>query len=73
MPKVKPRKNAVKRFKITGTGKIMRRSSNKAHKNIKKSGSQYRRLSLESVVEGDGMVKTVRKMLLLGLPKCSVK
>lgn len=69
MPKVKTRKNAVKRFKITGTGKVMRRSSHKGHKNMKKSGSQYRRLALESVVEGDGMVKTVRKMLLLGVPK----
>jgi large subunit ribosomal protein L35 len=69
MPKVKTRKNAAKRFKVTGTGKIVRRSSHKGHKNTKKSGGHYRRLSLESIVEGDGMVKNVRKMLLLGVPK----
>ena len=69
MPKVKTRKNAVKRFKITGTGKIIRRSSHKGHKNSKKSGSQFRRLSLETVVEGRGMVKTARKMLQVGVPK----
>ena len=69
MPKVKTRKNAAKRFKVTGSGRISRESSHKSHKNSKKSGSNYRRLSLESIVEGDGMVKTVRKMLQLGVPK----
>lgn len=69
MPKVKTRKNAAKRFKVTGTGKVVRGSSNKSHLNRKKSGSHYRRLALETVVEGNGMVKTVRKMLQLGVPK----
>jgi large subunit ribosomal protein L35 len=69
MPKVKTRKNAAKRFKITATGKIMRESSHKGHKNMKKSGSHYRRLDLESVVEGDGMNKPIRKMLHLGVAK----
>ena len=69
MPKVKTRKNAAKRFKVTSTGKVMRLSSHKGHKNMKKSGSQYRRLALESTVEGDGMIKTVRKMLQLGVSK----
>jgi large subunit ribosomal protein L35 len=69
MPKVKTRKNAAKRFKVTGTGKIVRESSHKSHKNMKKSGSQYRRLTLETIVEGDGMAKPIRKMLHLGVPK----
>ncbi len=69
MPKVKTRKNAAKRFKVTGSGKIMRESSHKSHKNSKKSGGQFRRLTLETVVEGEGMVKTVRRMLQLGVPK----
>ena len=31
MPKFKPRKAAVKRFKITGSGKIMRYKAKKKH------------------------------------------
>ena len=69
MPKIKTRKNAAKRFKVTGTGKIVRGSSHKSHLNRKKSGGHYRRLALETVVEGDGMVKPIRRMLQLGVPK----
>ena len=69
MPKVKTRKNAAKRFKVTGTGKITARHSHKAHKNTKKSGSHYRRLALDSPVDGNGIVKVVRKMLLLKVAK----
>ncbi|MBW3625875.1 MAG: 50S ribosomal protein L35 [Armatimonadetes bacterium] len=69
MPKVKTRKNAAKRFKVTGSGKIVHRHSNKSHLNRKKSGSHYRRLSVEITMEGDGMTHPVRKMLNLGVPK----
>jgi large subunit ribosomal protein L35 len=69
MPKVKTRKNAAKRFKLSGTGRIVRECSHKGHKNMKKSGSHYRRLDGTYVVEGDGMVKTVRKMLVTGVSK----
>lgn len=44
MPKLKTKKTALKRFKITGTGKIMRRKSHNNHMFFHKSGSQKRRL-----------------------------
>lgn len=44
MPKLKTKKTAAKRFKITGTGKIMRRKSHNNHMFFHKSGSQKRRL-----------------------------
>ncbi|MHB1455703.1 MAG: 50S ribosomal protein L35 [Armatimonadota bacterium] len=62
MPKMKTRKTAVKRFKFTGTGKIMRRSARKGHLMINKSSSRRRRLSLESVVS-HGDVKKLHQMI----------
>ncbi len=50
MPKIRTNKTAAKRFRITGTGKIMRRNARKGHLMMKKSGSRRRRLSLESEV-----------------------
>ena len=44
MPKLKTNKTAAKRFKITGTGKIMRRRAYNNHMFFHKSGSQKRRL-----------------------------
>ncbi|OGC14075.1 50S ribosomal protein L35 [candidate division WOR-1 bacterium RIFOXYC2_FULL_37_10] len=43
MPKQKTRKAAVKRFKITGTGKVMRRGAKTKHLLECKSSSQKRR------------------------------
>ena len=62
MPKIKTRKTAAKRFKITGTGKIMRRNTGKGHLMMKKSGSRKRRLTLESTVAG-GEKQKVRRMI----------
>jgi large subunit ribosomal protein L35 len=62
MPKIKTRKTAAKRFKITGTGKIMRRNTGKGHLMIKKGGSRKRRLSLESTVSGGEKQKIHRLM-----------
>jgi len=62
MPKIKTRKTAAKRFKITGTGKIMRRNTGKGHLMIKKSGSRRRRLTLESIV-ASGEKQKVRRMI----------
>lgn len=62
MPKMKTRKTAAKRFKITGTGKIMRRNTGKGHLMMKKSASRKRRLSIESTVAGSEKQK-VRRMV----------
>lgn len=62
MPKMKTRKTAAKRFKVTGTGKILRSNTGRGHLMMKKNGSHRRRLSLESKVFA-GEMNTIRKMI----------
>jgi large subunit ribosomal protein L35 len=62
MPKMKTDRGAAKRFKITGTGKIMRRKAFRSHILEKKSSVRTRRLAKEAQVTG-GDAKQVRKML----------
>lgn len=51
MPKQKTRRAAAKRFKITGSGKIMRRQAWRSHLVVgKKSGRRLRRLQGETEV-----------------------
>ena len=50
MPKAKTKSGAKKRFKMTGTGKIKRKSAYKNHILTKKETKQKRRLSRKSVV-----------------------
>lgn len=40
MPKIKTRKSIVKRFKITKTGKVLRRATGQDHFRSKKSSKQ---------------------------------
>jgi large subunit ribosomal protein L35 len=42
MPKQKTRKSITKRFKVTGTGKVLHRRSFRRHLNEKKSASHKR-------------------------------
>merc|ERR1711933_549191 len=52
--KMKTRKSALKRFKVAGTGKLIRRQCGKQHLNEKKSRSRKNRLSLhKKVAESD--------------------
>ncbi|MCS7214843.1 MAG: 50S ribosomal protein L35 [Thermodesulfovibrio sp.] len=44
MPKLKTHRGAAKRFKVTGTGKIMRRRANKSHLLTGKSSKRTRHL-----------------------------
>ncbi|HET6456063.1 MAG TPA: 50S ribosomal protein L35 [Armatimonadota bacterium] len=62
MPKMRTRKSAAKRFKVTTTGKIMRQNTGKGHLMMKKSSSRRRRLTLESVVFR-GEAQKVRRMV----------
>ena len=62
MGKLKTNKSAAKRFKISGTGKILRRKAYNSHMFLHKSGSQKRRLKREpELAKGEG--KRVRKLL----------
>jgi len=49
--KLKTRKAAVKRFKVTGNGKVMRRKQGKQHLNTKKNAKRKRFLSAPVQVE----------------------
>ncbi|WP_226583752.1 50S ribosomal protein L35 [Microseira wollei] len=51
MPKLKTRKSAAKRFRATGSGKIVRRKSFKNHLLQHKSSTRKRRLSKMAVVD----------------------
>ncbi|MBP7876165.1 50S ribosomal protein L35 [Candidatus Woesebacteria bacterium] len=60
--KQKTRKGASKRFKITGTGKVMRRHQNSRHLRRKKSKKAMR--NYRTLVEVTGkMARKVKRML----------
>ena len=61
MPKMKSHRGAAKRFKLTGTGKVMRRKATGNHFLSKKSSSRKRRIS--GLVEVDAERKVVRRLL----------
>lgn len=62
MPKMKTNRAAAKRFKVTGSGKIVRARANKSHILTKKSAQRKRRLRQTTLVDAIN-VKAVRKML----------
>lgn len=62
MPKLKTNKAAAKRFKITGSGKIMRQKAYKSHILTKKTADRKRQLGQPAVVDGTNL-KTVKKLL----------
>ena len=62
MPKMKTHRGAAKRFKVTGTGKIMRRKAFMNHILEKKSSKRTRRLKREAVVSR-GDAAQVKKLL----------
>jgi len=51
MPKLKTRRGAAKRFKVTGTGKFMRSKANLRHKLTHKSSKRKRSLGHQVVVD----------------------
>ena len=62
MPKTKRQSAAKKRFKVTGTGKLMRRRAMKSHLLEKKSAKKKRRFSKDTPVAKSD-VKSVEKLL----------
>ena len=55
MPKMKTHSGAKKRFKVTGTGKLMHRQAGKMHLNEHKSSTRTRRL------DGDAVLRARRR------------
>lgn len=62
MPKLKTHSGTKKRFKITRTGKILRRRASGGHFLQKKSASRKRQFAGVEVLEGK-QVKNVRRKL----------
>ena len=62
MPKMKTHSGAKKRFRFTGTGKVMHRKAGKMHLNEHKPTQQTRRLTGDAVLEPGDAAK-VRRML----------
>jgi large subunit ribosomal protein L35 len=62
MPKMKTHSGAKKRFRLTGSGKIIRRRANRAHYNEWKSSTLTRRLK-DEVVMSDADTKKIKKLL----------
>ncbi len=62
MPKLKTNRSAAKRFKITGTGKILRRKAYKSHLLTKKSRKRKRNLRKPTLVSS-GEVKHIKRLL----------
>ena len=63
MPKMKTRRGAAKRFKITGSGKIRRHKANKSHILTKKTSKRKRQLRKSTILTGVE-VKRVKKMII---------
>ena len=65
MPKQKTSSSAKKRFKVTGTGKIMRRHAMQSHNLEKKSAKRKRDFSRDEGVHASD-VREARKLLGMG-------
>ena len=62
MRKAKTNKSLVKRFKLTGTGKLMRKKQNRSHIMTKKNSKRTRRLAAPVEVS-KSFVKKFKRMM----------
>ncbi len=62
MPKMKTHRGAAKRFKVTGSGRILRRKAFRSHILEKKPSKRTRRLAREAEVTGGDQAQ-VKKLL----------
>lgn len=65
MPKLKVKKAAAKRFKVTKTGKVMHGKQFGGHLKIGKSKRRLRRLKEPAELTGE-FAKKIKRMLALG-------
>ncbi len=62
MPKIKTHKTAQKRFKISGTGKILRTKGGKSHLRRRKARRVLRALDKSFVVTTPGEKKRIQRL-----------
>ncbi len=60
--KMKTKRAAAKRFKVTGTGKLIRNKANKSHILTKKTTKRKRNLRKQTEVDATN-VKTMKKIM----------
>lgn len=63
MPKMKTKKCLTKRFKVTGSGKVMRRMGNKSHRMVSFRGKRVRQLRGTAIVDGNRGEKILRGLV----------
>lgn len=63
MPKLKTHKTAKKRFKITGSGKVLRRRASRQHKLTQKSERRKREFGKYHEVGSKSSLKTIRRLI----------
>jgi large subunit ribosomal protein L35 len=59
MPKIKTKKNISKRFKVTKTGKVLKRTDGQDHFNARQSGKKKRNKRSDNSLANTGMKKTI--------------
>ena len=62
MPKTKTSSSAKKRFKVTGSGKLLRRQAMKSHNLTKKTSKRKRRFTKDQPV-AEANVRALKQML----------
>lgn len=62
MPKIKTHRGAAKRFKVTGTGKIMRRKGYKSHLLTGKSSKRTKKLRKAALVS-DSEYANIKRLI----------
>ena len=65
MPKMKTKKCLAKRFKVTGTGKVMRKMCGKGHRMVSFTGKRVRQLRGTRLVN-NALKKKILRGLLAG-------
>lgn len=62
MPKMKTNKSVASRFKVTGTGKLVRRRPGRRHKLTKKTSLRKRTLARPALVS-EGQLKMYKRLM----------
>jgi large subunit ribosomal protein L35 len=62
MPKMKTHRGAKKRYKVTGSGKILRRKTNRSHILEKKASKRKRRLAGTTELTGGDRERARRQL-----------
>lgn len=70
MPKMKTSRSAAKRFRLTGSGKVMHRRARRSHLLRKMTSRAKRRLAKDVVLHPQD-VKAARRLVLAKVPRTS--